>query len=482
MSRGPGPGPGSVPGTGRGAGLGLPDPERENALLAGIIEAISAGPALEPLAASVARLIVEATGTDVCFVHVLDDSGGALTLTGATPPFDACVGKIRLPVGEGVTGWVASHRQPAVICDEKEADPRYRYFPELGGRSYTSMLSVPAESGVCGLVGVLNVHTRARRDFTERDAALLVSIGRLVAGAVHQARLHRRLAAREQAAERFAEQVIAAQEAERRRLAGDIHDGITQRLVSLSYHLDAAADAVRRDAVVAARELSRARELADLTLLEAHAALAGLRPPVLEDLGLADALASLARSVAQVRVSVTADACRLPEHMEIALYRIAQEALQNVVKHAGARAARVELRCDASRALLRVSDDGCGFDAGIPAADTASPSACYGLRSMAERAELIGGRLTVTSRPGVGTTVTATVPLARAAGPADGADRLPRPGGPRADRGVHRGAAGRADHRLAVERAARAGQRGVPPAADTAGHRAPGGAAAARRR
>jgi two-component system NarL family sensor kinase len=395
-----------------GAGLGLPDPERENALLVGIIDAISAGPSLEPLAARVAELIVEATGTDVCFVHVLDDGGGALTLTGATPPFDGCAGKIRLPVGEGVSGWVASNRQPAVIRAGKEADPRYRYFPELDGRSYTSMVSVPMESGACGLVGVLNVHTRARRDFTERDVRLLVSIGRLVAGAVHQARLHRRLTAREQAAERFAEQVIAAQEAERRRLAGDIHDGITQRLVSLAYHLDAAAAAVRRDADIAGRQLDRARELTDLTLLEAHAALAGLRPPVLEDLGLADALASLARSVAQVTVSVAADHCRLPEHMEIALYRIAQEALQNVVKHAQASSADVELRCDASRALLRVSDDGRGFDIAARADDTVSPT--YGLRSMTERAELIGGRLAVTSRPGVGTTVTATVPLARA--------------------------------------------------------------------
>jgi signal transduction histidine kinase len=398
-----------------GPGLGLPDPERENALLLGIIEAISSGPSLEPLAARVAELIVEATGTDVCFVHVLDDRGGALTLTGATPPFDGCAGKIRLPLGEGVSGWVASHRQPAVIRAGKEADPRYRYFPELGGRSYTSMVSVPMESGACGLVGVLNVHTRARRDFTERDVRLLVSIGQLVAGAVHQARLHRRLTAREQAAERFAEQVIAAQEAERRRLAGDIHDGITQRLVSLAYHLDAAADAVGRHGGrgtdLAGRELDRARELTDLTLLEAHAALAGLRPPVLEDLGLADALASLARSVAQLPVSIAADTSRLPAHMEIALYRIAQEALQNVVKHSGAGSAAVELRCDESRALLRVSDDGRGFDVGARAEDPASSS--YGLRSMTERAELIGGRLAVTSRPGVGTTVTATVPLAR---------------------------------------------------------------------
>jgi two-component system, NarL family, sensor kinase len=390
--------------------LGFTDPERENALLVGIIEAISAGPELGPLAASVARLIVEATATDICFVHVLDDGGGALTLAGATPPFEGQAGRIHLTVGEGVSGWVASHREPAVIAADKATDPRYRYFPELGGQDYTSMLSVPMESRPTGLVGVLNVHTRQRRDFTERDVRLLTSIGSLVAGAVHQARLHRRLAAREHAAERFAEQVIAAQEAERRRLAGDIHDGITQRLVSLAFHLDAAADAVRGDASLAATEMARARELTDLTLDEARAAIGGLRPPVLDDLGLADGLASLARSIAQVPVRVTGTDCAdcpLPEHVVIALYRIAQEALQNVVKHAQASQAEVELRCDTSRVLLRVTDNGQGFDIGARSDGEAS----YGLRSMTERAELVDGRLVVTSRPGLGTTVTATVPV-----------------------------------------------------------------------
>jgi signal transduction histidine kinase len=390
--------------------LGFTDPERENALLVGIIEAISAGPELGPLATSVARLIVEATATDICFVHVLDDGGGALTLAGATPPFEAQAGRIHLTVGEGVSGWVASHREAAVIAADKATDPRYRYFPELGGQDYTSMLSVPMESRPTGLVGVLNVHTRQRRDFTERDVRLLTSIGRLVAGAVHQARLHRRLAAREHAAERFAEQVIAAQEAERRRLAGDIHDGITQRLVSLAFHLDAAADAVRGDASLAATEMARARELTDLTLDEARAAIGGLRPPVLDDLGLADGLASLARSIAQVPVRVTGSDCTdcpLPEHVVIALYRIAQEALQNVVKHAQASRAEVELRCDTSRVVLRVTDDGQGFDIGARSDGETS----YGLRSMTERAELVGGRLVVTSRPGLGTTVTATVPV-----------------------------------------------------------------------
>ncbi|MCX6480652.1 MAG: GAF domain-containing protein, partial [Mycobacterium sp.] len=223
---------------------GLVDTDREVALLLDIIAATSSGPGVEPMAAAVARMITAATASDVCFVHVLDDTGEALTLAGATPPFDEQVGLIRLPLGAGVSGWVATHREPVVIAHDKESDSRYLPIAALRGRDFTSMASVPMQTEPGGLVGVLNVHTISRRDFTARDIELLLVIGRLIAGALHQARLHRQLSARERAHENFAEQVIAAQESERRRLAGDIHDGISQRLVGLTYRLDAAARAV----------------------------------------------------------------------------------------------------------------------------------------------------------------------------------------------------------------------------------------------
>jgi len=130
----------------------------------------------------------------------------------------------------------------------------------------------------------------------------------------------------------------------------------------------------------------------DLTLNEARAAISGLRPPVLDDLGLADGLASLARSIGGVQVTVEADECALPEHVEIALYRIAQEALQNVVKHAGASAASVELCCDPGLVCLRITDDGAGFHP-----DAATPG--FGLSGMAE-AGGGGGSLLWARRPG----------------------------------------------------------------------------------
>ena len=399
----------------------LVDADRELALLRELIQAASSGPGVEPLAEAAARMITAATGTDVCFVHVLDDAERSLTLTGATPPFDAEVGKIRLPLGRGVSGWVASHREPVVIIDDKESDPRYLPFESLRGSDFTSMVSVPMETDPGGLVGVLNVHTVARRDFTARDVETLTVIGRLIAGAMHQARLHRRLVARERAHENFVEQVIEAQEMERRRLAGDIHDGISQRLVTLSYRLDAAAQAVGVNAAAAAEQLGMARELVDLTLQEARAAIGGLRPPVLDDLGLAGGLASLARSVPQVDIGVDLADTRLPDHVEIAIYRIAQECLQNVVKHAQATHASLTFSVSEDTARLEIVDDGRGFDT-FENPLGGDEMGGYGLLSMAERAEIVGGRLHIRSRPGAGTAVTATIPLSPATG--DGA-RLP---------------------------------------------------------
>ncbi len=384
--------------------------DREVALLLDIIAATSSGPGVEPMAAAVARLITAATASDVCFVHVLDDTDQSLTLAGATPPFDEQVGRVRLPLGSGITGWVAAHREPVVIVSDKEADPRYLPIAALRGRDFTSMASVPMQTDPGGLVGVLNVHTISRREFTARDIELLLVIGRLIAGALHQARLHRQLTARERAHENFAEQVIAAQENERRRLAGDIHDGISQRLVGLTYRLDAAARAVDdADTAGAALQLEKARDLVDLTLAEARSAIGGLRPPVLDDLGLAGGLASLAASTAEVDLELHLDEQRLPEHIEIALYRIAQEAVQNVVKHSRALTASVTFAVTGGEARLQIADNGVGFQP--PAAPSAEPAASYGMLSMAERADLVGGALTVRSEPGRGTVVTVSVPL-----------------------------------------------------------------------
>jgi two-component system, NarL family, sensor kinase len=358
----------------------------------------------------VAALITDTTHTDVCFVHLLDTDRQRLVLMGATPPYDQLAGRISLAVGEGVSGWVAARGDPVVLVEDKRSDPRYRYIPELQGERYISMASVPMRSGPDALVGVLNVHTKNRREFTSLDVRLLSSIGSLVAGAIESARLHRRLAEREHAREQFAERTVALQEHERRRLAAEIHDGISQRIVGLSFHLSAAADSVATDPQFAATQIDAARKLAAAALDETRVAIAGLRPPVLDDLGLAASLESLARSVSDVEIEVDVNALGLPEHVETALYRITQEALQNIAKHARASHARVELLAGDGQVMLRVRDDGCGFEIG----EHGRPGRLtYGLAGMSERADLIGGRLIIASRPGRGTTITVRLPTTR---------------------------------------------------------------------
>ncbi len=392
--------------------LGGAGPEPEAQLLSRVIETISAGLDLDLMLAGIARLVTETTQTDVCFVHLLDERARKLELRGATPPFDTLVGQVELSVGEGVAGWVAGHGQPVVIVDNKTADPRYRYIPALRGEEYTSMVSVPVVTPLGHLVGVLNVHTRQRREFTPADVELLRSVAGLVAGAIENARLHRRLADREEALERFAERMVEWSEHERGRLAGEIHDGISQRIVSLFFHLSAAADAIPGAPEVAAEQVARAQELAGAALDETRSAIAGLRPPVLDDLGLAASLESLGHSFPTLDVQLEVAELGMAPRAETAVYRTAQEALQNVAKHAGASSVRVRLFRHGSRAVLEVADDGTGFDLDAPGSP--GPTG-LGLSGMRERAELLGGRLDLSAAPGRGTTVRLTIPFLPAA-------------------------------------------------------------------
>lgn len=390
-------------------GLGLDDPARERTLLAQIIATVTAGLDLDDLVQGVARLITQATVSDVCFVHLLDADGARLVLAGATPPFDTLAGRIVLPLGEGVAGWVASEGRHAII-DDKFTDPRYEYIPELRGEDYASLVSVPMRSPTGPVIGVLNVHTRQPRAFSDADAATLQAIADLVAGAVENAQLHHRLAEREQAREQFAERLVTAQEHERRHVAGEIHDGISQRIVGLSYHLAAARDALGEDEAFVSEQIGAARRLAAAALEETRTAIAGLRPSVLDDLGLAAGLESLVRSLPDVDVDlVVGDADHLADHVQTAVYRITQEALQNVAKHADAHHVTVRFEADEVRTRLVVADDGQGFDTARTETRPGTATT-YGLTSMRERADLIGGRLDVTARPGEGTTITLTMP------------------------------------------------------------------------
>lgn len=393
-----------------------PPPPGWESLLARVVDLT--GEDVEPrqLIGRVAVLIREVTRADACFVHLLDEQRHRLVLAGATPPFDHLAGTIELAVGEGVAGWVAEHRQAAIV-EDKWHDQRYKYIPALRGEDFMSMVSLPLLRPGQRVVGVFNLHTRARRQFTSQELAALSSVAGLLAAIVENRLLYHRLAEREAELERFAARTVELQELERRRLAGELHDGVSQRVVSLRYHLSAAEQLLLPGQPEVAAELAAAQALAGATLEETRRAITGLRPSMLDDLGLATALNHLAHSIPGVEVEVDLDkSCSLPPHVETAFYRIAQEALQNVTKHAGATQVWVGLRRQVDSARLMVADNGRGFD--VEAKRSARRREAYGLVGIAERAALVGADMEVSSAPGAGTAVIVTVPCA-GTGPRD---------------------------------------------------------------
>lgn len=203
-----------------------------------------------------------------------------------------------------------------------------------------------------------------------------------------------------------------AQEDERRRIAQELHDGIGSSLAQVLFELDTLTD--RLPAGPEQEGLRRARAHLATTVGEVGRTARGLHPSILEDLGLQAAVEQhvadwRGRSGVDAEVTVTglAHRRRLPEPVELAAWRLVQEALANVARHARASTASVLVRADDDRLTVMIEDDGAGFDA-----DDAVPRpAALGLRDMRDRVETLGGGLTVESVPGQGTTIRAELPL-----------------------------------------------------------------------
>ena len=209
----------------------------------------------------------------------------------------------------------------------------------------------------------------------------------------------------------LAKSVWKVQEEERRRLARELHDGIGQTLTALINQLrrlpHGGATNGGLEAAIAVAELAL-KDVRELSRL--------LRPPVLDDLGLRAGLAWLARTLREHSELVTTidwqagEDMRLDPELETLIFRIAQEGMNNVIKHSGQRAARLALRRHADSIELEISDEGRGFDV----AQVLAPSggaAGLGLRGMRDRIELFGGRLAIESSPGHGSRLRVVVPL-----------------------------------------------------------------------
>ena len=210
---------------------------------------------------------------------------------------------------------------------------------------------------------------------------------------------------------RLASLVITAQDEERSRIARELHDSTAQSLTAIVLQLSAAA----RDATVPelAERLSEVKEMAGSALEEVRTLSHRVHPRVLDDLGLVAAVRWLARQARDsAGVEVTVDALGKTETITApvasVLYRVAQEALTNAVRHAAPTSVAIAVQVDAATATLEVADDGCGFD--LAEAEARRPG--MGLFSMRERVSLVDGQLDVVSSLGAGTRVVARVPLA----------------------------------------------------------------------
>jgi len=200
---------------------------------------------------------------------------------------------------------------------------------------------------------------------------------------------------------------------ERGRLAREIHDTLAQGFVGIASQLDAVIMRMNGDMDVARQHLELARRMAQHSLTEARRSVMNLRTTALEEDDLPAALARSARqwvagSSVQVQVEVSGAQRKLPEETEQDLLRIAQEAVANALKHARPRQIRVELQMETRRLLLRVKDDGQGFE---PATAFSVIGGHFGILGMRERAERLGGELNLSSSPGTGTQVEVRVPI-----------------------------------------------------------------------
>jgi signal transduction histidine kinase len=233
------------------------------------------------------------------------------------------------------------------------------------------------------------------------DVQVLAAAAPQLAAAAETARLQRSLAAAR-------DRIVRAREEERRRLRRDLHDVLGPALAGVGLGLDAARSRARRDAAGADELMAQVQDEVRGCVTEIRRIIDGLRPPALDERGLVGALQEQADLVSTrspgLRVTVREDGLAgLPAAVEVVAYLIGQEALANAVRHAGARSITVTLTAGEEDLVLEVCDDGSGFTAARPGG--------VGLGSMTERAEEIGGRLTVAAAPGGGTRVLARLPL-----------------------------------------------------------------------
>jgi signal transduction histidine kinase len=295
--------------------------------------------------------------------------------------------------GQGITGRVAQTGQSIFVEDTREDDRVAHQVVDPEGIISLAHLPIMMDGEV---FGVFSVGYTWQRRFTASDERLLMALAGKAALAIENARLYGRA------------QHAAALE-ERQRLARELHDAVTQTLFSASLIAEVLPQLMARDTNEGQRRAGELRQLTRGALAEMRNLLLELRPGALTEVPLEDLLrqlvdATASRSRATITLQLNGRTGSLPGDVQIALYRLVQESLANVVKHARATLATVSLEADAEHIGIWVQDNGQGFDPAVP-----TPGH-LGLAVMRERAAAVGASLTIESRPGAGTQVSIAWP------------------------------------------------------------------------
>jgi signal transduction histidine kinase len=300
-----------------------------------------------------------------------------------------------LPRTHGLLGTMLEQAEP-YRTDDIRSDPHFSGWPEEHP-VMRSFLGVPILLGgeVIGAFYLTEKQGRRRGRFTDEDLQLIQELAPHAAVAIENARLF----------ERSRELSILE---ERNRLARELHDSVAQTMLGAAVTAEAALRSLDREDAGARGQVAQVAELVRSAVAELRALVFELRPADLEEEGLAPAIRKHADVLARVhgvRIEVDADCDRrLEPRTEQGLFRIAQEALGNAVKHADAECIRLRLALANGTLALRVTDDGCGFEP-----DAAARRGRLGLVSMRERADRLGGALVIESAPGAGTSVSLDV-------------------------------------------------------------------------
>jgi PAS domain S-box-containing protein len=328
------------------------------------------------------------------------------------------VESVELSLGEGIAGRVAQSGQPT-LSEDLSKDPRTANPDLASAEGLKAFVSIPLKAKD-KVVGVMNIASHLRGRFGADDLALLNSIADYLGTAIEQARLYEGLARAGERYRTLLQHALTAQEDERKRIARELHDETSQALTSITLTLQAMIGMAEMKGIGDTEFMERLRKAHSYAV---HASneivklMKELRPSLLDELGLPAAINRYAKNTLEpqgINVSTEFKGMeqRLPREVEVALFRIAQGAIGNILEHSEARNASIKLDCNANQCVLRIEDDGKGFDVSkITRVDPRGRGA--GLFTMKERVKLIGGNCRIDSRLGEGTKVMVKAPLVK---------------------------------------------------------------------